>query len=34
LAKKIVKFSRVDYDEKISYYKKAVDNLKKEKGIE
>ena len=33
-AKKIVKFSRVDYDEKISYYKKAVDNLKKEKGIE
>ena len=34
LAKTIVKFSRVDYDEKISYYKKAVDNLKKEKGIE
>ena len=34
LAKKIVKFTRLDYDEKISYYKKAVDNLKKEKGIE
>ena len=34
LAKTIVKFSRVDYDEKITYYKKAVDNLKKEKGIE
>jgi hypothetical protein len=34
LAKSIVKFSRVDYDEKISYYKKAVNKLKKEKGIE
>lgn len=34
LAHKIVKFTRVDYEEKISYYKNAVDNLKKEKGIE
>jgi hypothetical protein len=33
-ARTIVKFSRSDYDEKIVYYKKAVDNLKKEKGIE
>ena len=29
-----VKFSRVDYDIKISYYKSLVKNLKKEKGIE
>ena len=34
LAKTIVKFSRSDYDEKISYYKSLVDKLKKEKGIE
>tara|TARA_Y100001938_G_C8069950_1_gene422516 strand:- start:643 stop:1047 length:405 start_codon:yes stop_codon:yes gene_type:complete len=33
-SKQIEKFSRVDYEEKISYYKKAVKNLKKEKGIE
>ena len=33
-ARTIVKFSRVDYDEKISYYKSAVNKLKKEKGIE
>ena len=30
----IVKFSRADYQDKISYYKNAVKNLKKEKGIE
>ena len=34
LARMIMKFSRVDYEEKISYYKAAVDKLKKEKGIE
>ena len=34
LARTIVKFTRVDYEEKISYYKSAVENLKKEKGIE
>ena len=34
LAKTIVKFSRSDYDEKISYYKSLVNKLKKEKGIE
>lgn len=34
LAKTIVKFTRVDYEEKISYYKNAVNNLKKDKGIE
>tara|TARA_R100001163_G_scaffold17885_1_gene15857 strand:+ start:1323 stop:1727 length:405 start_codon:yes stop_codon:yes gene_type:complete len=33
-AKTIQKFSRVDYEEKISYYKKLVKNLKIEKGIE
>ena len=33
-SKQIQKFSRVDYEEKISYYKEAVKNLKKEKGIE
>jgi hypothetical protein len=33
-ARQIQKFSRIDYEEKISYYKKAVDKLKKEKGIE
>tara|TARA_R100001143_G_scaffold8203_1_gene10403 strand:+ start:147 stop:554 length:408 start_codon:yes stop_codon:yes gene_type:complete len=33
-ARTIIKFSRVDYDEKISYYKSAVNKLKKEKGIE
>ena len=33
-ARQIQKFSRVDYEEKISYYKEAVDKLKKEKGIE
>jgi hypothetical protein len=34
LSKMIMKFSRVDYEEKISYYKSAVDKLKKQKGIE
>ena len=29
-----LKISRSDYEEKISYYKTAVDKLKKEKGIE
>ena len=33
-ARTIVRFSRYDYEEKISYYKSAVDKLKKEKGIE
>ena len=34
LARTIVKFTRSDYEEKISYYKDAVKNLKKQKGIE
>jgi hypothetical protein len=34
LSRTIMKVSRIDYEEKISYYKKAVENLKKEKGIE
>ena len=34
LAKTIVKFTRVDYEDKIVYYKAAVEKLKKEKGIE
>ena len=34
LARQTVKFTRVDYEEKIGYYKDAVKNLKKEKGIE
>ena len=33
-SRQIQKFSRADYEEKISYYKEAVKNLKKEKGIE
>ena len=33
-ARTIIKFSRIDYEEKISYYKEAVNKLKKEKGIE
>ena len=32
-SKQIQKFTRADYEEKISYYKLAVENLKKEKGI-
>tara|TARA_R110000824_G_scaffold136396_2_gene299993 strand:+ start:38 stop:442 length:405 start_codon:yes stop_codon:yes gene_type:complete len=34
LARTTIKISRIDYEEKISYYKEAVDKLKKEKGIE
>ena len=34
LARTIMKVSRIDYEEKISYYKEAVDKLKKDKGIE
>ena len=34
LARTTVKFTRVDYEDKIGYYKDAVKNLKKEKGIE
>jgi len=33
-SREIKKFSRVDYEEKISYYKDLVEKLKKEKGIE
>jgi hypothetical protein len=33
-SKQIQKFTRDDYEEKITYYKEAVKNLKKEKGIE
>jgi len=32
-SKQTQKFTRADYEEKISYYKLAVENLKKEKGI-
>ena len=34
LARTIVKFTRVDYEDKISYYKSTVEKIKKEKGIE
>ena len=34
LSRTIMKVSRIDYEEKISYYKNLVDKLKKEKGIE
>jgi len=34
LARTIVKFSRYDYEDKISYYGLLVEKLKKEKGIE
>ena len=33
-ARTIIKLSRIDYEEKISYYKDLVDKLKKEKRIE
>tara|TARA_R100001460_G_scaffold26465_5_gene53555 strand:- start:917 stop:1324 length:408 start_codon:yes stop_codon:yes gene_type:complete len=33
-ARQSYKMSRVDYEEKISYYKKLVKNLKKEKNLE
>ena len=34
LARTIMKVSRIDYEEKISYYKERVEKLKKDKGIE
>ena len=34
LARTTIKISRIDYEEKISYYKSLVDKLKKQKGIE
>ena len=34
LARLTVKFTRGDYEDKIRYYKSAVEKLKKEKGIE
>jgi hypothetical protein len=34
LARTTLKISRAEYEEKISYYKKLVENLKEEKGIE
>ena len=34
LARTTVKISRIEYEEKITYYKSLVDKLKKEKGIE
>ena len=33
-SRQTLKLSRIDYEEKISYYKLAVEKLKKEKGIE
>lgn len=33
-ARQTVKFTRVDYEEKISYYKSTVNKLKKEKGLQ
>ncbi len=33
LAHQTVKYTRVDYEEKISYYKSTVNKLKKEKGL-
>ena len=33
-ARTIMKVSRIDYEEKISYYKELVEKLKKDKGIE
>ena len=34
LARTTIKLSRIDYEEKISYYKSCVEKLKKKKGIE
>jgi len=34
MSRSILKISRVEYEEKISYYKSLVEKLKKEKGIE
>ena len=33
-SRQTIKMSRIDYEEKISYYKDIVEKLKKEKGIE
>ena len=33
-SRQTIKMSRIDYEEKISYYKDLVEKLKKEKGIE
>jgi len=33
-SRQMLKLSRIDYEEKISYYKDLVDKLKKDKGIE
>ena len=34
LAQLIIKISRIDYEEKIAYYKSLVNKIKKQKGIE
>ena len=34
LARTIMKVSRIDYEEKITYYKDLVEKIKKDKGIE
>ena len=34
LSRMVVKFTRVDYEDNIRYYKSAVEKIKKEKGIE
>ena len=34
LSKSIVKFTRLDYEDKIGYYKDLVEKIKKDKGIE
>ena len=34
LSRMVVKFSRVDYEDNIRYYKSAVEKIKKDKGIE
>tara|TARA_R100000656_G_C3925151_1_gene123648 strand:+ start:176 stop:586 length:411 start_codon:yes stop_codon:yes gene_type:complete len=34
LAQLIIKMSRIDYEEKIAYYKSLVNKIKKQKGIE
>ena len=34
LARTIMKVSRIDYEDKISYYGTLVEKIKKEKGIE
>jgi hypothetical protein len=34
LSNQTIKFTRIDYEDQISYYKELVENLKKEKGIQ